>query len=152
MLKDRVVLDANIIVSFLLTRGETISSIFSSWDRKEFDLLISEEIFEEITTVLEYEKIQRLINLWEKAALLEKLKLQAVFVKVKTKLNVLSDSKDNKYLECAIDGWADFIVSGDKHLLSLKNYREIEILTPRKFVLTHDRENKDTLSKAPRGN
>jgi len=141
MLKTRVVLDANVIVSFLLTRGETISSIFYSWDKEKIDLLISEEIFEEIETVLEYEKIKKLINPWEKAALLEKLKLQATFIKVKTKLDVLSDQKDNKYLECAVDGWADFIVSGDKHLLNLKEYKWIKVLTPREFVLIHDRGN-----------
>jgi len=145
MLKTRVVLDANVIVSFLLTRGETISSIFNSWEKEEFDLLISEDIFEEVETVLEYEKIQRLVNPWEKAVLLEKLKLQATFVKVKTKLDVLSDPKDNKYLECAVDGWADIIVSGDKHLLGLKEYRGINILTPREFV--HDRENKNTVGR-----
>ena len=145
MLKERVVLDANVIISFLLTQGEIISSIFNSWEKEEFDLLTSEEIFAEIETVLEYEKIKRLINPWEKAALLEKLKLQAEFVKIKTRLDVLPDQKDNKYLECAVDGWADFIVSGDKHLLNLKEYREIKILTPREFV--HDRENQDILGK-----
>jgi putative PIN family toxin of toxin-antitoxin system len=140
MLKTRVVLDTNVIVSFLLTRGERISSIFDSWDKEEFDFLISEEIFKEIETVLEYEKIQKLVNPWEKAALLEKLKLQAEFIKVKTKLDILPDQKDNKYLECAVDGWADFIISGDKHLLELKEYRWIKIMTPREF-LTHDRGN-----------
>jgi len=131
MLKTRVVLDANVIINFLLTRGESISSIFDSWDKNELDLLISEEIFEEIKTLLEYGKIKKLINPWEKGALLEKLKLQAVFVKVKT--------KDNEYLECAVNGWADFIVSENKHLLKLKGCRGIKILTPQEFTLTYDR-------------
>ena len=131
MLKTRAVLDANIVISFLLTREQTISSIFDSWEKQEIDLLISEEIFEEIGALLEYKKIKKLIDPWERAALLKKLKLQAVFVKVKT--------KDNKYLECAVNGWADFIVSEDKHLLNLKEYGAIKILTPQKFTLTHDR-------------
>lgn len=139
MLKTRIVLDANVVISFLLTRGETISSIFNSWDREEFDLLISGKIFAEIETVLEYEKIKGLIKPWEKAALLEKLKLQAKFVKVKTQIDILPDQKDNKYLECAVEGWADFIISGDRHLLNLKEYQGIEILTPQEFTLTHDR-------------
>lgn len=140
MIKTRVVLDANIIVGFSLTRGETISSIFNSWEKEEFDLLVSEEIFAEIETVLEYEKTKKLVNPWEKAALLEKLKIQAEFVKVETKLDILLDQKDNKYLECAVDGWADFIISGDRHLLELKEYRWIKIVTPQEF-LTHDRGN-----------
>lgn len=131
MLKTRVVPDAGVIVSFLLTQGKSISSILDSWDKKEVDLLVSEEIFEEIGVLLEYKGIKKLINPWEKAALLEKLKLQAVFVKVKI--------KDNKYLECAVNGWADFIVSEDKHLLKLEEYRGIKILTPQEFILTYDR-------------
>ena len=147
MLKTRVVLDANLIVSFLLTRGESVSSIFDSWEKEEIDLLISEKIFEEVKTVLEYEKIKKLISPWKKAALLEKLKLQAKFVKVKTKLDVLSNQEDNKYLECAVNGWADFIVFGGKHLLNLKEYEGIKILTPQEFILTHDRGNKDATNK-----
>lgn len=143
MLKGRVVLDTNIIISFLLTRGKSISSIFNSWNKEEFDLLISEEIFKEIATVLEYEKIKKLINPWEKAALLEKLKLQTVHIKGKTEAN-------NNYIECAIDGIADFIVSGDKHVLDLKKYQWIKILTPKEFVLAHDRKNKNGSTEAIR--
>ncbi len=131
MLKTRVVLDANVIVSFLLTRGESVSSILDVWDKKELDLLVSEKIFEEVTALLGNKGIKKLIRPWEGAALLEKLKLQAVFVKVKT--------KDNKYLKCAENGWADFIVSENKHLLKLKGYGRIKILTPKEFALTYDR-------------
>ena len=132
MLKTRVVLDANVIVSFLLTRGKPISSIFDSWEKQEFNLLISEKIFEEVKTLLEHRHIKKLISPWEKAALLEKLKLQATFIKVKT--------NDNKYLECAVNGWADFIVSGNKELLDLKEHKGTKILTPQGFILTHDRK------------
>ena len=130
----RVVLDANIIISFLLTRGETISSIFNSWDAGRFELLISDEIFAEIETVLGYEKIAKLVKPWEAQALLEKLRLEAELVEVETKLDVVSDPKDNRYLECAVDGGADFVVSGDRHLLDLKEFKGIGILTPREFL------------------
>ncbi|MCG2686410.1 putative toxin-antitoxin system toxin component, PIN family [Candidatus Parcubacteria bacterium] len=132
----RVILDANIIVSLLLTRGETIASIFDSWDGKKFDLLTSEKILEEITAVLGYEKIKTLIDPVERDALLEKVKLQAELVEATAELDVVRDPRDNKYLECALDGNADFVVSGDKHLLALKRYGTIEILTPREFVRT----------------
>ena len=132
----RVILDANIIVSFLLTRGETITSIFDSWDGKKFDLLTSEKILEEVTAVLGYEKIKTLIDPVERDALLEKVKLQAELVEATAELDVVRDPRDNKYLECALDGNADFVVSGDKHLLALKRYGTIEILTPREFVRT----------------
>ena len=134
MLKTRVVLDAGVIVSFLLTRGEAISSIFNFWDAGKFELLVSEDILAEIVTVLGYEKIAKLVKPWEAQALLEKLRLEAELVNVETKLNVISDPKDNKYLECAVDGGADFVVSGDKHLLDLKEFKGIKILIPGDFL------------------
>ena len=45
-----------------------------------------------------------------------------------------ADPGDNKVLECAISANVEFIISGDKHLLNLKNYREIEIVTPEDFL------------------
>jgi hypothetical protein len=44
------------------------------------------------------------------------------------------DPRDNRYLECALAGDAQYIVSGDSHLLNLRAYREIGILTPTEFV------------------
>jgi predicted nucleic acid-binding protein len=50
-------------------------------------------------------------------------------------LNVVAaDPSDNRYLECAIEGEADCLVKGDRHLLELAAYREVEILSPREFV------------------
>lgn len=131
----RVVLDTNIILSFLLTRGETISSIFEAWDEGKFELLISEGIFQGIKRVLKYPKIKRLIKKFEADALLEKIKIQAVFIRVTEKLQVAPDKKDNKFLDCAVEGEADFIVTGDiSHLLSLKEFRGIKIIKPRQFL------------------
>ena len=49
-------------------------------------------------------------------------------------LDGAKDPDDDKYLACAIDGEADYIVSGDHHLFVLRRYRQIPILTPRLFV------------------
>lgn len=50
--------------------------------------------------------------------------------------NVSADRDDDYVLACAVDGGADYIVSGDPHLLDLKTHRSIPILTPREFVET----------------
>ena len=51
------------------------------------------------------------------------------------KLDVIeSDPTDNKYLECAVEGKADLIISGDHHLTDLKAYRGIEIVSPAEFL------------------
>ena len=48
---------------------------------------------------------------------------------------IASDLSDNRYLQCALAGEAQYIVSGDGHLLDLKEYRGIRILTPAEFVM-----------------
>ena len=51
------------------------------------------------------------------------------------KLNIIEeDPSDNKYLECAVSAGAQYIVSGDKHLLGLRSYQGVEILTPAAFL------------------
>ena len=48
--------------------------------------------------------------------------------------NIQPDPKDDKFLEAALAGKADFIVSGDKHMLDLKEFRSIPIITGREFL------------------
>jgi len=56
-------------------------------------------------------------------------------IDVETKLNVvLEDSSDNKFLECAVDGDADYVVSGDEHLLRIGCYQGIRILPARRLI------------------
>jgi predicted nucleic acid-binding protein len=47
---------------------------------------------------------------------------------------VAADPDDNKYIEAAVEGLAQFVVTGDKHLLTLKSYENIRIVTPRLFL------------------
>lgn len=47
---------------------------------------------------------------------------------------VAADPDDNKYIEAAVEGLAQFVVTGDRHLLSLKSYENIRIVTPRVFL------------------
>ena len=55
-------------------------------------------------------------------------------VKPKERLAIIADDPDNRILECAVAGQTDFIISGDQHLLHLKNYQGIKILTPAAFL------------------
>ena len=58
----------------------------------------------------------------------------AAVIDVRTRIDACRDPDDNKYLECAVDGGADFIVSGDNDLLSLELFQGIPIVKPRRFV------------------
>lgn len=58
----------------------------------------------------------------------------ADLVKPRHRISLLSDDPDNRVLECAVEGRADFIVSGDSHLLALKEYQGIPILKAVEFL------------------
>jgi len=55
-------------------------------------------------------------------------------VDVTSKFDVVRDKKDNKIIDCAFDGKADYIVTGDPDLLELKEFREIKIVTAKEFL------------------
>lgn len=64
------------------------------------------------------------------------LRSNAEFVKTHSDALVITvDPADNIFLECAVDGNADYIISGDKHLLDLKTYSDIQILNPKAFLV-----------------
>jgi len=131
----RIVLDTNILISFLLTRGETLSSIFDAWETKKFTLLISEEIFLEVRQVLTRFVDKNLISGKEAQALFRRLKKEAKLIEVESIVRVSKDRSDNRFLACAKDGRAGYLVSGDKkHLLPLKKFAKTKIVSPREFV------------------
>ena len=87
--------------------------------------------------VLDYKEIRDKIkgkNLEMKYSV-EKMASMAKIVEKTGAINIINDDPtDNKILECAIDGQADFIISKDKHLLKLERYRNIIIIKPEEFL------------------
>lgn len=130
----KVVLDANIVVSFLLTGGETISSVFDYWEKGIFTVLISAEIILEINQVLDRLILEGEIDSFAAESLMRKLQEKGKKIKVVSKFDISKDKKDNRYLECAKDGKADYLVSGNEHLLELGKFKYTKILSPREFV------------------
>jgi len=133
--KTKVVLDTNIWVSIFFNRvlGVEFGRLFSG---KKIEVFVSEEILKEIARVLEYPKIKSIL---EKAGVssrdvLEEIVAKSKLVNPKSKLNVVKDSEDNKFLECALECKADYIVSGDKHLLEIKEFGGIKIVSAREFL------------------
>jgi uncharacterized protein len=99
--------------------------------------LISEDIVAEINQVLTYPKIERIYQTTElgKNELISQVLKNAKFVEVTSKVNViLEHACDNKFLECALDSKADYIVSGDKHVLKVVAFGKIKILSVRDFL------------------
>lgn len=131
----KVILDANIIIGFLLTKGYIVSSIFDYWERDTFALLISDDILKEYTSTLKRLIDLRIINKYHANALLRKIFKKAKKINVVLKLNISSDKKDNRYLECAKTGKADYLVTRDRgHLLLIKRFKYTTIISASKFL------------------
>ena len=128
----KVVLDTNVYISGVLFGGksETIRSLVKEG---RIIILVSEEILAELAGVL-----KRKFNWldWQISELIEDIRAFATLVTPAFHLSIIKkDDQDNRFLECAIEGKAKYIVSGDKrHLQSLKKYKEIEILSPDRFL------------------
>lgn len=129
----RVVIDTNVLISALLFSG-TGDEVRILWKTKKIIFLISKDVLEEYLKVLSYPKF----GLTEdeiKTILAEELLPFVTTIKVKSRIeHIEEDPDDDKFLSLAVDGRADYIISGDKHFLNLKSFRSVEILTIRNFL------------------
>lgn len=133
----RVVLDANQFVSALLKPGSNADTILGLVREEKIILLLSEASCEEILRVLTYPKIRKRLNSSEEylADFVGKLRAVDNITPDKASLDPLAaDPDDTKYLACALEGNADFIVSGDHHLTDLKSFRGIRIVDAATFL------------------
>ena len=132
----RVVLDTNVFVSATLLRGGNEDSILRAWRGGAFDLVLSRQILEEILRALSYPKIRkaRWISDQEVTSLIESLADESLVVSGNVTVAVCRDPGDDKFLAAALEGEARYVVSGDKDLLALKTYRNIQIITPARFL------------------
>ena len=134
----KVVLDANIFVSSLVNTKGNPKRIMFAWKEGAFDLLVSVPILEEVGRVLRYPRIAKRHKQDEQAIqrFLELLKNEAILIEPNERLSVvLEDESDNRYLECALKGKAQYLVSGDNHLLDIAEYKGIIILPPAAFMV-----------------
>ncbi len=128
----RVVLDTNVLISAIFFSG-TPSKILKHWRKGNFTAVISKPIIVEYTRVAE--EIGAKFPQIDISEILELFILNSEIVDTgDLRITACEDPDDNKFIECAIAGRCEIIVSGDKHLLKLATYQGIEILTPRKFI------------------
>ena len=127
----RVVLDTNIFISAVL--GGRLGVIIDEWKAGKFTLIITNAIAHEYLDVIKRPKFK--IPQVEIVAATDYLLQSAEFVTPQEQIEiVVADLTDNKFLEAAVAGKVNFIVSGDNHLLELKPFREIPIITAREFI------------------
>ncbi|MBI5390884.1 putative toxin-antitoxin system toxin component, PIN family [Candidatus Woesearchaeota archaeon] len=128
----KVVVDTNVLISALGWEGKP-GNILQMVVENKRELIISHQQMKELERVLSYPKLvflqdgkERFLNLL--------LNIGTLVETTGTMKVIQEDPTDNILLEAAIMGEAEIIITGDAHLLKLKNYRGVSILTPAQFL------------------
>lgn len=127
----KVVFNTNVFISAFVIPGGKAEEAYLYAIKGDFTLCSSVAILHETA-----QKLREKFG-WEEnriAQLLRAIAKIATVVKTQPHLHILADEPDNRILECAVEVKADLIVTGDKHLLSLKHFRDIDIITLSGFL------------------
>jgi uncharacterized protein len=139
----RVVLDANVFVSAVLKATGNPAQIIELVKEGKITLLVSPDILAEVRATLLYPKLRKLHHRsarWIKG-FLQELAAKAELTPGELILDAIkADPSDTIYLVCAVEGNADFVVSGDHHLKELKTFRGIRIVDPASFTQLIEQE------------
>jgi len=126
----KVVLDTSVLVSGLL--GGSSVPVLESWRREEFILVVSPEIYREYESVLKRPKFGLPPSLVDE--LLSFVRQRSHWVEPEVELEIVRDPSDDKFVEAALSGGANTIVSSDRDLLDLKEAEGIPIVSPWEFA------------------
>jgi uncharacterized protein len=129
----RFVFDTNVIVSALLLKHSVSRQAFDTAIASG-ELLLSLAVINELNEGLQRKQFDKYILEEERMQFLAALVREATLVEITEIIAECRDPKDDKFLELAIGGKADCIVSGDKDLLVLDPFRGVPILTPTGFL------------------
>ena len=130
----KVVFDSNIYISaFIFPKSQAEKAIFRIINNLD-DLILSKEIIDEVLTVLARKFSHDREAISHTAVYLFDL---GEIVTPEKRIRILKDQPDNRILECAVTGNADIIVTGDKAMLALKDYKGINIITLKEYLEGH---------------
>lgn len=133
----KVVLDTNTVVSAIAWEGLPRQILLALREGRH-TFVTSAALLAELTSVLQYPKLKALAAHPFLPIVLEWFFRPEHVVTPDERLSVINaDPADNIVLEAAVAGKADVIVSGDRHLLDLREFQNIKILTAREFVARH---------------
>ena len=127
----KIVLDTNVFISGIFWRGAS-NEVITNWREEKFILVTSLEAVSEIIKVLRDFKIKLsddMIKEW-----VDLIIKNSIIAEPKEKIEAVKDDpKDNIFIETAVAGNVEYIVSQDNHLLKLKGFSGVKIITPEEF-------------------
>ncbi|MHB2037263.1 MAG: putative toxin-antitoxin system toxin component, PIN family [Nitrososphaerales archaeon] len=129
-----VVFDVNILVSALISEGKP-KQLWLKAVHGEFELVSSKGIIDDFVEVMGRSKFERYVDDGDMLDFVQALSATAKFVRTKSKFKIVKeDPEDDVILATAYDGDAEYVVSGDRHLLNMKEFRGIKIVTADKMI------------------
>ncbi len=135
---ERVVVDTNILISGTLVRDGFPARIIDAAKSGEIQFVVSSTLIDEYVDVIRRPRItRRYQKIGDRVdTVLFYMNTNALLVEGLLPERVIPEDPDDDFLiACALEGKAKYIISGDEHLLKLRRYRGIQILTPRDFVV-----------------
>lgn len=128
-MRKRFVFDTNVLLSTIFVSGSVSQKAFY---KAYFNgiILFSTEIFDEVKDVFNRPKLQKYINHEAKQEFFDVLLKKVLFIEVEKRVKICRDPKDDKFLDLAIQGQANYIITGDKDLLILNPFDNIPIIQP----------------------
>ena len=133
----RAVIDTNVLISGFISRESYPAKLVDGWVEKRFEPVVSEEIIREYREVFARDRFSALGSVEERLKLLGTLLSfeHVVLVNPQERICMVKDDPgDDIFLECAAAGECEFIISGDQHLLKLKQYKNIKVITANEFI------------------
>lgn len=135
---ERVVVDTNVFVSGLL-RESSVPGRAAARARREAILLVSDATMQEVASVLAEAKFDRYVTVEQRVQFIRLIANIAEFVPIIHQIRECRDPKDDKFLEVALNGRADLIITGDQDLLAMNPWRGIAIVSPRNYLRSENR-------------
>ena len=127
----RVVFDTNIFISAFIIPGSLAETAIKKVIEGQDTLVISKEIIKEVLSVFSHKFRRDKEAISHVAVFLSEL---GEWVSPTKKINIFKDEPDNRIMECALSGEADVIVTGDKRMLKLKEYKGVRIISLKEYL------------------
>jgi putative PIN family toxin of toxin-antitoxin system len=138
MNKKRIILDSNVILSAALFKKSVPRQVLDKCFVSGKILMSSATLAEVQELFGRSKKFDKYLSTVSRIEFLNDLIESIEMIEIITEINLCRDPKDNKFLELAINGKADYLISGDQDLLILNPFQEISILSPQAFTLISD--------------
>lgn len=127
----RLVIDTNVLISSFFVGNP--KEVIDLWRRGRAVLCLTQEVLEEYLRVMARLPIAPETQSKLVAILQEKRNIELV-TPSRHHAVIREDPEDDKFIDCAVEAKADYIISGDEHLLRVKGYRSIPIYSPKEFL------------------